>query len=457
MTEAVIDDTALTANADSSNTKDHISSVERKNVINSTSPLKLSEHSNLISDASSFPDRRISTDTEVDLTEDEEDDEERSDQFKVESEPSPHQPSRRHTLLAPASAETVNRYKGLVKSRSLYGDIYQDDFSRNNDFYGDSKIAILEEEAEERSDPTSLKYPHSAPTSTKKKQSLRTKFGNSDLPAHLSRPEDFLGSPGASKRKSYTIKAKLVPPPPPPPEDHEKEESNLFTPQSDRSQTKNNLSLDRPPLSADGGGGRRGVMSTGGAYHGSSTISSPRLSLPDNSEVEKYKAMIRSKAFTSSKDFYGTGEESSADGKPPAVIPASPPVVSKKSTANRPHKWGAPDPNNDMQARPTDFLGSPMSAKSKSKSYTIKGEHNVSSPLPMASPVCVMANGSTTTTGPPKRMSLPNVPLLSSPYIYSSDNNKTPIGSPGCPARKGGKRVSALLQRFESSKQLNVE
>ncbi|CAJ1967809.1 unnamed protein product [Cylindrotheca closterium] len=447
MTEATIDESALIAiTTDHSKTSvsSEVSRESQEKDDISTSH-RFSERSDF-GLAARYPEKRVSSETKVGLTDDEEESEQ-SDQFDADVEPStPIQAPRRHTFMAPASEEMVNRYKGMVKSRSLYGNIYEDGVLRSSDFYGDSKLIPFEEA--ERPDPNLSKYPHSAPTSTKKKESLRRKFDNSDLPANIARPGDWLGSPTASTRKSYTIKPKGVAPPPSPPEDNNVDEpgdDDLATPKSERPEMKKNV-LD-PPFSASPaiGGGRRAVMSNG-AYQKSSA-SSARLSMPTDSSdpsVQKYKDMLRAKAFSIS-DFHGTSEESGV--RPPDILPLSSPIVSSKKKSFG-HKWGAPDPNDEMQARPTDFLGSPIV---KRRSYVIKGD--ISSAM-MTSPVSVMVAGGTS-AAPIKRASMPVISSSSSMHSHEGDKS-TPFGSPANGPRKGGKRVSALLQRFESSKQLDV-
>eukprot|EP00980_Cylindrotheca_fusiformis_P000049 scaffold17_cov83-Cylindrotheca_fusiformis.AAC.4 len=147
----------------------------------------------------------------------------RNEQSTVEEEKAPLEGASFHTanrhghvrstsLIPPASSETVEKYKKMIRSRiSLQSadEIYED-FGRSQEFYGKSEL--LESPSLDRKTRTSKAGIGSATTSPKhnklpSRSSIQSpkKWGKPDLQA---RPSEWLGSPASAttKRKSYKIK-----------------------------------------------------------------------------------------------------------------------------------------------------------------------------------------------------------------------------------------------------------
>jgi hypothetical protein len=221
----------------------------------------------------------------------------------------------------------------------------------------------------------------------------------------------------------------------PPPED-------LGTPK----QIKPKLEALEAPSSVPTGDRRSVFKNPTGAYKMVSASDS-RLVLPQkNDTLEKYKAMIRSSNFSSShgvyedigrsQQFLGQSEIIEDKLGRLTIEALGYPVSSPKPGSNKSHrhKWGAPDPEDATQARPTEWMGSPSAGRRKS--YRIKDSSN----LEVAPP-------------PPVSLSSLSSPktVLASPYekkvIAASSPPKTPVATR---EKIGGKRFSDLYQVFES-------
>jgi hypothetical protein len=348
-------------------------------------------------------------------------------------------PPQSPRLIPAASSDTVEKYKQLIRvSMVLPADGLYEDVGRSQDFLGKSEILELDRNAQE-----SLGFVSSSPKSspnTRNSRTLQQKWGKPDLEDDTqARPSAWLGSP-STKRMSYRIKEKVnldLITEFPPPEDQ-------VTPK----QIKPKFEALESPSSVPTGDRRSVFKNPTGAYNKMMSASDSHLLSPRKTEnLEKYKAMIRSRNFPPSDGVYeDIGRSQQFLGQSEIIeeklgrsaqeslgYSASIPVTSPKpgSPKSHHHNWGAPDPEDATQARPTEWLGSPSSGRRKS--YRIKNGSN----LEVAPP-------------PPMSMSSPTT-VLAPPYDKKVMGAGTPPRTPVATKETiGGKRFSALYQVFES-------